>query len=260
MSDRFDLIIESIKKAGAYLKNFKDDNSIIEGKEKAPRDFVTEADCKSQEILIESVKNAFPNDKIIAEEGVMGELSEGRVWLIDPLDGTHNFLHHLPIYCISVGLIENKVGLWGAVYAPELDEFFLAEKGKGATLNGNPIRVSEKSNMPFLATGFPFRAQQDIELYISGFKRILGWGQGVRRMGSAAIDLCYTACGRFDGFWEFSLSPWDVAAGSLMVIESGGIVTDMENGDTFIKTGNIVAGGKSIHPVLLRMVMEEDND
>lgn len=199
-------------------------------------DLVTETDHASEAFLLREIKSAFPGGHILAEESGNIQGSNEDIWYIDPLDGTVNYAHHIPIFCVSIGFAANGRMTLGVVYDPLRDELFSAEKGKGAFLNGKQIRVSETSSLErsLLVTGFPYDTW-DTELdNFKYFERLAKKTQGVRRLGSAALDACYVGAGRFDGFWEFKLKPWDVAAGGLIAAEAGAVVTSIDGREDFL--------------------------
>lgn len=220
-------------------------------------DFVTFVDKTSESTIIETIRTEFPDHQFYGEESHKEE-GGGHRWIIDPLDGTTNYIHGIPFFSISIALeVEHEIVL-GVVYDPVRDEMFVAEKGKGTTLNDQPVRVSAITDpaVSLITTGFPFRAKEYIDIYQRSFKDILFQASGVRRMGSAALDFSYIACGRSEGFWEIKLGPWDVAAGSLLVREAGGVITDFSGGDEYIWTGNVVASNGHLHDMLLGSVQK----
>ena len=222
-------------------------------------DLVTEADLQSEKTIIDIIARHFPRDRIIAEEGgESGHLPE-RVWLIDPLDGTTNFIHNFPFFAVSIALEVEKELVVGVVFNPSTDEYFEAVKGMGSSLNDNPIRVSqtEKIGDALLATGFPYDIHENPEIVLERFKRMVVNAQGIRRPGSAAIDLCYVAAGRFDGFWEEGLKPWDTAAGILIVKEAGGRVSTYEGAPCSPFSKNIVASNSLIHNEMTPLLRSE---
>jgi myo-inositol-1(or 4)-monophosphatase len=214
-------------------------------REKAPHDFVTSVDRACESLILGALSQAFPKIPVLAEEG-SGSASgrEGRFWCVDPLDGTNNFVHGVPVFCVSIGLVEDGIPNLGVVYDAIHDELFEGGKDHPARLNGRAIATSHRPSLAgaFLATGFPFREFDRLETYIHSFRRVVQLSGGVRRCGSAAIDICYSACGRFDGFWELGLAPWDMAAGAAILRAAGGVVTDPSGGDGFLFGGDIVAG------------------
>ncbi len=192
---------------------------------------VTRMDRKSEEMICSTVSEHFPGHAIIAEEGKMKETASEWTWVIDPLDGTTNYAHGLPVYCVSIGVLLRGAPHLAVVHAPALGETFHAVAGKGAFLNGHPISVSTRSRPEhcLLATGFPYDRQEFTERYVRYFSHFLSRVRDIRRCGAAALDLSYVAAGRFDGFWEFGLLPWDTAAGSLLIMEAGGRISDFSS-------------------------------
>ena len=212
-------------------------------------DLVTEADVASERFIVDSVKKEFPQHSILAEEEAARENNPDYKWIIDPLDGTTNFAHGFPAYCVSVALEYRRDIVVGAVYDPERDELFCARLGGGSYLNGNKNRVTSQTRLErsLLATGFPYDIGSSRENNLRYFNRFARLAQGIRRAGSAALDLCYLGCGRFDGFWELKLHPWDVAAGMLVVKEAGGKVTDFQGKKYSIYGKYILASNSKIH-------------
>ena len=239
--------------SGRILKGLY--GNVREISKKGEIDLVTEADLMSEKAVINTICHHFPDDYILSEEaGEQGEKSD-RMWIIDPLDGTTNFAHSFPFFCVSIALqVENKVVV-GVVYNPCLDEFFEAERGSGAFLNKNAIRVSGQISLKdsLIGTGFPYDVYEKPEPVLENLKRMIVNVQGVRRAGAAAIDLCYVAAGRLDGFWEQGLKPWDTAAGSLIVEEAGGDISDYAGNpyNPFLKT--ILASSPGIHSKMLEV-------
>jgi myo-inositol-1(or 4)-monophosphatase len=234
---------------------------------KSRNDWVSRADRESEAAIIALLREHCPNDAILGEEGGMSfEGTSGRTWIIDPLDGTSNYLQHFPVWSISIGLQTNSEITAGVVYEPLRDIFFTAERGAGAFRDGVPMRVSNQEGIDssFLATGFPFRAQQFVSVYCAIFQEVISVAKGVRRAGSAALDLAYTAAGIFDGFFELHLSPWDIAAGSLLVTEAGGVFSDFSGGERWLRRGNVVGAPPGVHrdliAVLNRHVTEDQLD
>lgn len=221
-------------------------------------DFVTKVDKRSESVILQTIREKFPSHSFLAEETLKEEETDNYRWIIDPLDGTTNYIHGYPMFSVSIALEYRRETLIGVVFDPLRDELFHAVRGGGAFLNNRRVRVSETSTLAgsLIATGFPFRAKEMLDLYLSAFKKIFFEVSDLRRAGSAAIDLAYVAAGRFEGFFELRLSPWDIAAGSLLITEAGGIVTDFGGGNDFLSTGNIVAGNKDIQPGLLKMIKQ----
>jgi myo-inositol-1(or 4)-monophosphatase len=243
------------REAGAILL---DGYGRVHAPEKKGRiDLVTEFDRRSEALLLARIRARFPDHAILAEESGAGGASHARVrWVCDPLDGTTNFAHNYPFFGVSVGVEVDGAMAAGAVYDPVRDEMFAAAAGRGATLNGTPIRVSAIADLDtaLLVTGFPYDVREHPGRHVPLFQEFLLRAQGVRRDGSAALNLCYVAMGRFDGMWEGDLSPWDVAAGSLIVREAGGVVTGYR-GESFRLDGRrIVTANPTLHAKLLTVV------
>jgi myo-inositol-1(or 4)-monophosphatase len=214
---------------------------------KGTNDLVSFVDQQAEAKLKLGLSAIFPEAQFIAEEtsSNYAEVGEGYYWVIDPLDGTTNFLHKLPVFAVSVGLIYQKQPILGLIYEPNCDELFTAAKGNGAYLNGKPIQVSPENSLSksLLATGFPYYDFSYQDRYLDLLKELMRSSHGLRRMGAAAIDLAYTACGRFEGFFEANLKPWDVAAGKIIIEEAGGMVTNFSGGQDVIFTGEIIGAG-----------------
>lgn len=225
---------------------------------KSDKNIVTEADLASEKYIVEQIKTHFPRHAVLAEESGASILPEGSDyrWIIDPLDGTTNFSHGYPCFCVSIGLEKIGQGIeLGAIYDPTRDEMFAAEKGNGATLNGRRIQVSEVEtlNDALLVTGFPYDVKKR-ERFVELFSQFVLNAQAVRRDGSAAIDLAYVACGRFDGFWEDGLSAWDTAAGILLVAEAGGLVTHYDASPFDPHKPQMLASNRIIHESMLEIL------
>jgi myo-inositol-1(or 4)-monophosphatase len=217
-------------------------------------DLVTSVDWESERRIVEVLRNYFPNHSILAEEETDWVGAEGNFrWIIDPLDGTTNFAHSYPQFCVSIALECGDEVILGLVYDPLRDECFKAVKDEGATLNGRPIRVSDVKELDkaLLATGFPYDQREEADFYLSFFKAFMTRSQGIRRNGSAALDLCYVACGRIDGFWEMKLRPWDTAAGTLIVEEAGGRLSDLAGNEFSIRGKETLASNGAIHNELV---------
>jgi myo-inositol-1(or 4)-monophosphatase len=243
----YETAIEAARRGGAVLQQKHGQH--IEIKHKGEIDLVTEADTLSEEVIITLIEERYPYHYILSEEKGTRKRSSPYKWIIDPLDGTTNFAHGYPMFCVSVGLEYEGEVILGAVYDPIANEMFSTKKGGGAFLNGKRIHVSEVKDLSeaLLTTGFPYDIRQDTVDNINYFSNFCRKAQAVRRPGSAALDLCYVASGRFDGFWEMKLFPWDVSAGALLVEEAGGKVTDF-NGNTFdIYAREVLASNGLIH-------------
>jgi myo-inositol-1(or 4)-monophosphatase len=224
---------------------------------KEQNDLVTQADRESEAAIVSELRRRFPRHRIQAEEGGVLEGGDGpHEWLVDPLDGTNNFVRGLPVYCVSVACRLGPELLVGVVLDPEGGNLFTAVRGEGACWNGQPMRVSSRPSLAgaFLATGFPFKAHGALDLYLQAFREAFLRARAVRRCGAAALDLAYTAAGVYDGFFEFFLSPWDLAAGVVLIQEAGGVVSDLDGGEGFLETGNLIAGAPEVHRELLAAV------
>ncbi|RLC39944.1 MAG: inositol monophosphatase [Candidatus Coatesbacteria bacterium] len=236
----------AIKAGELLMEYYKEDLSMYLKGDINP---VTIADTESEKLIIGEIKKAFPHHSILAEE-TGGEKQESEwLWVIDPLDGTTNYAHHYPSFCVSIALLKKCKPIMGVIYHPLLNEFFYAERGNGAYLNDRPIKVSnvDKLDKAFLTTGFAYDVHETEDDNVDNFRAFLKRSMAIRRGGSAALDLAYTACGRFDGFWEMRLHPWDTAAGILMVEEAGGRVTTFDGGDFDIYKKEILATNGLIH-------------
>ena len=217
-------------------------------------DLVTEVDHQSEAFLLGEVQKNFPGHHILSEETGIIQGSDQHIWYIDPLDGTVNYAHHIPIFCVSIAYASRGTLVLGAVYDPMRDEMFTAERGLGAYLNGRPSRVSSAADLQksLLVTGFPYNAWDTPQDNFANFVKFGKLSQGVRRLGSAALDLCYVAAGRFDGFWELALNPWDVAAGGLICEEAGARVTNVEGGADYLSAPqSVIACTPGIHSRML---------
>lgn len=252
--DILDTAIRAATEAGTYLKDTFSKRPKIEFKGKI--DLVTERDRKSQEIIFNIIKREFPGHSILSEEDLNIEKDKELLWLIDPLDGTTNYAHSLPIFSVSIAFLEQGKTMAGAVYNPMLEEMFRAIKGDGVFLNNKQIHVSQSKdiNNAVLATGFPYDLRESEITNFEQFKHFLFEARAIRRCGSAAIDLSYVAAGRFDGFWEFKLSPWDTAAAILFVTEAGGKVTDFSGNafNPFMK--ECLASNSHIHSRMMEIL------
>lgn len=224
---------------------------------KGPADFVSAADMRAERVLREELAHARPNFGLLMEEGgtVSGDDAENR-WIVDPLDGTTNFLHGIPHFAISIAHEARGELVAGVVYEPVHDQMFWAEKGIGAYLNDRRIRVSARNNLAqsLIATGLPFKGHDPEPRYMATLDAVVGEVAGVRRFGSAALDLAYVAAGRYDGFWEFGLQPWDIAAGIVLVREAGGFATEFSPKAKPLETGNILAANEALHMPLERLI------
>ena len=248
---------KAARRAGQMMIRASGNLEAVKIDSKAFNDFVSNVDREAEMILVDALKEAYPHHKITCEEsGSHGKSDAEYEWIIDPLDGTTNFLHGHPQYAISMALLHKGVLQEALVYAPERNDLYMASRGQGALLNDRRIRVSNRVelNRCLIGTGFPVVDQSMMDKYLAILKDFLSKTAGGRREGSAALDLCSVAVGRLDGFFEFNLKPWDVAAGALIVKEAGGIVTDMQGNDTWLQTGNIVAGNPKVLAQMLQII------
>ena len=254
MPEQGDFAISIARVAGSLLKDrFKEKHRIDY---KGEIDIVTEADRMSEEVLITEINAKFPDHNILSEEMVEIERGSRYRWIIDPLDGTTNYAHGFPMFCVSIALERNGHVITSVIYNPVSDELFVAGKGEGAFLDGCRISISGTSEISesLLSTGFPYDIRRDPDNNINYFSGMALKAQAIRRAGSAALDLAYTAAGRFDGFWELKLHPWDTAAGWLLVSEAGGVVTDISGGNYRLDSPNILASNGKIHDDMIRIL------
>jgi len=247
------IAVRAARKAGSVINRASLDGGGLKVRSKRVNDFVTQVDQAAEQAIIDVVKKAYPDHGFLAEEsGASGEKAE-HVWIIDPLDGTTNFIHGFPQYCVSIGVQHRGAMAHAVVYDPNRNELFTASKGRGAFLNDRRIRVSAQSKLmdALVGTGFPFKELTRLDLYTRQLQAMMKGSSGVRRAGAAALDLAYVACGRLDAFWELGLAPWDMAAGSLLVQEAGGLVGDLKGEQSYMETGDIACATPKIFPALL---------
>ncbi len=219
-------------------------------------DFVTKVDRWSESVIMQKIREKFPHHLFLTEESLKQEETDDYRWIIDPLDGTTNYIHGYPVFSVSIALEYRREIILGVVFDPLKDELFHTLKGRAAFLNNKPIHVSGINQLEnsLVATGFPFRKKDMIDLYLKAFKKVFFVVSDIRRAGSAAIDLAYVASGRIEGFFELNLSPWDIAAGSLLITEAGGVITDFEGGEEFLSKGDIVSGSTYVHNEILKII------
>lgn len=247
--------IKAARSAGDLIMRYWDRLDTVKPIEKQKNDFVTEVDQLAEEQIIQIIKKNYPQHSILAEEsGSQGDSEY--LWIIDPLDGTTNFIHGIPHFCVSIALQYRGKIEQGVIYDPIRQEIFSATRGSGAKMNQTRLRVSTQPAIhgALIGTGFPFRAGQSIEEYLSVLAEIMPVAAGLRRAGAAALDLAYVAAGRFDAFWEGGLSAWDIAAGALLVREAGGLVGDFSGSENFLANGQVVAGNPKIFKALLQNI------
>lgn len=247
-----DFAVELAKEAGQILMDHFERRLAVESKS-SEIDLVTEADVASEKLIVEAVRERYPGHSILSEEGLGEEQAGEFLWLIDPLDGTTNYAHGYPVFCVSIALQREEETVLGVTYDPVRDELFCAERDQGAYCNGRRLSVSDTDSLrrSLLATGFAYTRASIEDNNVAEFGRIMPQVQGVRRGGSAALDMAYVAAGRLDGYWEFHLSPWDWAAGDLFVREAGGRTSDVSGQPWRLKSSNMVATNGLLHEELL---------
>ncbi len=249
--------VKAARKAGNIINRASRDLDLLKVETKRQNDFVTEVDRAAEAAVIAVLREAYPNHSILAEESGASKGSQGEYeWVIDPLDGTTNFIHGVPQFAVSIGLRHKGIVTQAVIYDPAKNELFSATRGAGAYLNDKRMRVGKRDriNDALIGTGFPFSKIDLLERYIEMFRKVTLNCAGIRRPGAAALDLAYVAAGRFDGFWEMGLAPWDMAAGTLLVQEAGGLVGDFSGESGFFESGEIVAGSPKVFAQLLALI------
>ncbi len=258
MQPMLNIALRAARQAGEHIVRASDRLDLIPVTEKGSNDYVTEVDRAAEDIIIRTLQKAYPDHGFLAEESGSSNPDADYIWIIDPLDGTTNFVRGIPHYAVSIacqhqGKIEHAV-----VYNPVTREEFTASRGRGAQLNGRRIRVTARTNLDgaLLGTGIPFRSHQNEKIagYVKALEELAPQTAGIRRAGSAALDLAYVAAGRFDAFWEMGLKPWDIAAGILLIQEAGGLIGDFNGGNQYLETGNIVCGNPKCFKQVLQVV------
>ena len=251
------IAITAARAAGSLIVRYLDRVDTLEVASKHLNDFVTKVDQEAEAIIIAEIRKSYPDHGVLGEESGASGGGEYR-WIIDPLDGTTNFLHGFPQFCVSIA-VEHRGRLeQGVVFDPLRQELFTASRGAGARLDDRRIRVSRQGSLDgsLLGTGFPFRGAYDLDTYLETMRALVPRSAGVRRAGAAALDLAYVAAGRLDGFWEFGLEPWDMAAGVVLIEEAGGRVTDFFEGDTYLESGHVVATNGLFHDWMMESLGE----
>lgn len=252
------IAVKAARRAGSIINQASQNLDLLNVSKKSHSDYVSEVDGAAEDAIIKVLLAAYPDHAILAEEsGRRGDEKNSEYqWIIDPLDGTTNFLHGFPKYSVSIAVKHKGVLSHAVVYDPTNNELFTASRGGGAFLNDRRIRVSKRTRLEdcLIGTGIPFRDLTHLEAYIAMFKDIIPRTAGIRRPGSAALDLAYVANGRYDGFWEIGLAPWDMAAGCLLITEAGGLVGDLEGNETQLESGQIIAGNPKIFGQLLQVI------
>jgi myo-inositol-1(or 4)-monophosphatase len=254
MHPLLNIAVRAARRAGSIIVRSLNQLDSIKVDSKGRNDFVSEVDRAAEQDIIETVRRSYPDHAFLAEES--GETGKSdTVWIIDPLDGTTNFLHGFPVFAVSIAVREKGLLTHGVIYDPMRQELFTASRGAGAQLDGRRIRVSARRGLDqaLIGTGLPFLGKTaDLDRYLPMLRFVIEHTAGVRRPGAASLDLAYVAAGRLDGFWELGLKPWDMAAGALMIVEAGGIVADVNGGDRFLDTGEILAGSPKVFEALRR--------
>jgi myo-inositol-1(or 4)-monophosphatase len=253
------IAVRAARRAGAIINRAARDVDLLSVTRKRHNDFVTEVDRAAEAAVIEILHRAYPDHAILAEESgaKAGQAGDSEyTWIIDPLDGTTNFIHGFPQYAVSIGLRHKGVLSQGVIYDPTKNELFTATRGRGAYLNERRIRVSKRIQLSdaLIGTGFPFRDFEGLDEYLSMFRELTARTAGIRRAGAAALDIAYVAAGRLDGFWEMGLSPWDMAAGALMVQEAGGLVGDFRGDAGYLASGRVICGNPKIFAQLVQII------
>jgi myo-inositol-1(or 4)-monophosphatase len=253
MHPMLNIAVRAARRAGSIINRAALDGGGLEVRSKRMNDFVTKVDHAAEEAIIDTVRKAYPDHAVLAEESGASAGQAEYQWIIDPLDGTTNFIHGFPQYCVSIAIRHRDALAHGVIYDPLKNELFTASKGRGAFLNDRRIRVSKclRLSDALVGTGFPFREIGQIERYTQQLKQLMQKSSGVRRAGAAALDLAYVASGRLDAFWELGLSAWDMAAGALMIQEAGGLVGDLRGEAGYLELGEIACATPKVFPALL---------
>ena len=256
MEPLLNIAVNAARQAGEIIIRHMEQVDHLKVTAKSSNDFFSEVDIKAEQAIINTIYKSYPDHSILAEESGSQDMDSDTVWIIDPLDGTSNYSHVFPFFCVSIAVkVKNRIE-HGVVYDPLRHECFAASRGRGARLNDRRIRVSKQTQLSasLLGSGFSARNGALNQRYLPTFASLMDKCAGMRRTGSAALDLAYIATGRIDGFWQFGLRPWDIAAGALLVREAGGLISDMQGGDDFLKDGNVVAGTPKVFKSLLQTI------
>ena len=256
-----EVAVRAARRGGEVLRTLFGEAD-LGAEEKARNDFVSRADHESEAAVLDEITGAFPGHRVLAEESGEADADSEYTWIVDPLDGTTNYLRGVPYFCVSVACTRAGEAVAGVVLDPLRDDLFTAVRGGGARRGGRPLRLSREEGLAgaVLATGFPFKAHPALDVYLDLFRDAFRSARAIRRCGAAALDLAYTAAGVYDGFFEFRLSPWDLAAGCLLVEQAGGLVSDLDGGGRFLTTGSVVAGAAAVHHELLAVVQEHTSE
>ena len=250
--------VKAARRAGSIINRGARDLDRLTITTKGPKDFVSEVDRAAETAIVETLLATYPDHAILAEEGTAKDANVGAeyLWIIDPLDGTTNFLHGFPQYCVSIAVRHKGQVTQGVVYDPVRNDLFTATRGRGAFLNDHRMRVSRRQHLKdcLIGTGFPYRDGADLEAYVAMMRAMMSATTGIRRPGAAALDLAYVAAGYYDGFWEIGLNPWDVAAGSLLITEAGGLVGDLEGENQYLFGGEVIAANPRIFAQIVNLL------
>src|SRR5216110_482278 len=250
--------VKAARRAGSVINRGARDLDLLTVTAKGPKDYVSEVDRAAEAAIVQTLHATYPDHAILAEEGTAKDANADAEyrWIIDPLDGTTNFLHGFPQYCVSIALQHKGQITQAVIYDPTRNDLFTATRGRGAFMNDRRIRVSKRDHLRdfLIGTGFPFRDGAHVDTYVRMFKVMTEQTAGLRRPGSAALDLAYVAAGFYDGFWELSLRPWDMAAGSLLIVEAGGLVGDMRGEESWFQTGHIIAATPKVFAQMVQVL------
>jgi myo-inositol-1(or 4)-monophosphatase len=255
MHPMLNIAVKAARRAGGIINRATRNLDIVAVREKAANDYVSDVDREAEQAIIDTLLRAYPDHSVLAEESGTSGRSDYQ-WIVDPLDGTTNFLHGFPQYAVSIALMHKGVTTQAVVYDPTRNDLFTATRGRGAFLNESRLRVSKRPRLKasLIGTGFPFRQFEHVDAYLNMLRDVMQSTAGLRRPGSAALDLAYVASGRLDGFWELGLSAWDMAAGAMLITEAGGLVGDLQGNDGWLDSGNIVAGNPKVFVELLKVL------
>lgn len=260
MHPYLNIAIQAARKAGQIITRSFDNHDKFHITEKKTNDFVTAIDKQCEDVILQDIRKAYPDHAILAEEsGATGE--HNTVWIIDPLDGTTNFIHSIPHVAVSIAVQIHGIIEHGVIYDPFRDELFTASRGRGASCNQTRLRIERKSGLEhaLIGTGFPFRHKERTAQFIHTFSALFPIVSDLRRSGAAALDLAYVAAGRLDGFWEWELAAWDIAAGGLMIREAGGMICDVDSSENYLQSGNVVAGNSKLLKEMLQLLKENES-
>jgi myo-inositol-1(or 4)-monophosphatase len=260
LSPAMHIAVRTARSVAKRLTDRFENRHELKANKKGRNDLVSDADVETEQEIILQLKTSYPGYKILAEESGGSLPNRGFCWIIDPIDGTTNFLHGIPHFSISIALAENGKVIGGLIFDPMRNEMFVGENGRGAFLNDYRIRVSKTKSLQdsLIATGFPHKDKASLESYLQTFSSIFSECRGIRRQGSAALDLAYVAAGRYDGFWESGLSRWDIAAGVIIITEAGGFITDFRGGNGFLNSGEVVAATPAVHTQMMEKISTKE--